>query len=296
MEDSNKKTPSLNSKKFYYRETDSELNYYHLNSTLLKDVFPIDIGYEKHNTQKVFSNKYPYYLMHFVKNGKGSIEFDGIKTDMSRNTLFVIPPDKDITYYTKKDWEYYWINFNGTVVKNILNRVGISDANYYIKFSNNAPLQYFKEAIEALNDKPSQIFTATHCLFALFAALSKQRKSQQPLRESGKTYFSQINEYIYEHLYDPNLSAQNVAEHFFISPCYFSTLFKRNANSSFRENINYERVKKATELLETTNLTVREIAEAVGFTDALYFSKVFKRYRLVSPQEYRKTQNHGPSV
>ena len=52
--------------------------------------------------------------------------------------------------------------------------------------------------------------------------------------------------------------------------------------------MNYERVKKATELMETSNIYIKNIGFAVGFSDPLYFGKVFKKYRLYSPNEYKK--------
>ena len=277
----------LDAKEYYKKQAEGNLGYYHINTTFLKEIFPIDVGYEKHTVTNSFSNKYPYYLLHFVKCGKGRIEFDGVITEFPRNSLFVLPPDKTITYHTVPGWEYYWINFNGTAAKSILNKLGISEQRYSMRFPNNALLHFFREAFAEINNKSAQIFTVTHCLFAIFAQIAKQASHDILVHENKRSYFGEIYDYIHEHLYDVDLNARKTAEHFFISPCYFSTLFKKHANSSFKEYVNYERIKKATELLETTNLIVKQVAEAVGFADPLYFCKVFKRYRLVSPQEYR---------
>ena len=99
--------------------------------------------------------------------------------------------------------------------------------------------------------------------------------------------FDKIFDYINKNLYSKDLKAETVAKAFFVNTCYFSVRFKKNLNVSFKEYLNYERIKKATKLLDDTDLLIKEIADAVGFSDALYFGKVFKKYRLVSPQEYR---------
>lgn len=262
------------------------LEFFHINKTISKDLFPIDVGHELHSEKKVFPNKYPYYLLHFVKRGKGAIEFDGVKTEVTRNTLFVLPPEKSILYYAEKNWEYYWINFNGIAAKNILSQLGFSTEQYFMHLPNASTLQYFKEALSAKNSKHSMVFTVTHCLYAIFANIAEENPSQTQLYES-KDLFTQIYDYIHTHLFEASLSADQIAKRFFISPCYFSTLFKKNINTNFKEYINYERIKKATELLESTDLSVKQIASAVGFQDALYFSKVFKRYRLISPGKFR---------
>ena len=281
-------TPSpRDTKEYYSKQAEGSLGYYHLNSTLLKEIFPIDVGYEKHTMRNSYSNKFPYYLLHFVKSGKGKIEVDGVLSEFPRNTLFVLPPDKAITYHAAAGWEYYWINFNGLAVKNILNKLGITEEHYSIPFADRTPLRYFKQALAEIDSKHSQIFTVTHCLFGIFALIAKQAPQNALPHENKRSYFREIYDYIHEHLYDADLNAAKIAEHFFISSCYFSTLFKKHANSSFKEYVNYERIKKATELLESTNLIIKQVAEAVGFSDPLYFSKVFRRYRLVSPQEYR---------
>ena len=287
MKNTNHPSDLNNSKNFYDKQAGANLKYIHLNSTLLKDIYPIDIGYEKHTVKNVFTNKYPYYLLHFVKSGKGQIEIDGILTDLPKNTLFILPPDKTITYHTHPNWEYYWINFNGTAIKNILNQSGITDYPYKQSFPNNSPLQWFRKALVQETNKISQIFTVTSCLLAILALIVKQTSPDTLPVKTSPTNFDEIYNYIHVHLYDIDLSAKKTAEHFFISECYFSTLFKKNANSSLKEYINYERVKKATQLLETTDMVIKQISNAVGFLDPLYFSKVFKRYRLVSPQQYR---------
>lgn len=278
-----------NNRESYEKVQKGNLDFFHINSTISKDLFPIDVGYELHSEKKVFPNKYPYYLLHFVKRGKGAIEFDGTRTEMTRNTLFILPSEKDIHYFAEKNWEYYWINFNGIAAKNILNRLGFSPEQYFLRFPDSSPLHYFKEALAAKGSKRSQVFTVTHCLYAIFATIAEKSLPQSQMHESGEL-FEQIYDYIHEHLFEVSLSAGEIARRFFVSPCYFSTLFKKNINTNFKEYVNYERIKKATELLESTDLSVKQIAEAVGFQDALYFSKVFKRYRLLSPVEYRLTK------
>ena len=287
MREDNKNIIRTNNRESYYKGQNGDLNFYHINTTLLKDLFPIDVGYELHSEQKNFPNQYPYYLLHFVKRGRGSIVIDGNKTLMTRNTIFILPPDREILYMAKPGWEYFWINFNGIAARNLLTRLGISEERYFLRFPNSKPLKYFQEALEAKQSKRSQVFTVTHCLLAVFALIAEQTPLFPHVPENGKKLFAQIYDYIHEHLYDVNLTAGGIAQHFFISLSYFSILFKKNANTTFKEYLNYERIKKATELLESTDLSIKQVAEAVGFSDPLYFSKVFKRYRLVGPIEYR---------
>lgn len=171
-----------------------------------KTSFPLTWDTSSTAKKKVFPNRYPYYLLHFVKRGRGWIEFDGIRNEMTRNTLFILPSDKDILYSAEKNWEYYWINFNGIAAKNILNRLGFSQEQYFLRFPDSSPLRYFKEALAAKNSKRSQVFTVTHCLYALFATIAEKNSPQIQTHESGEL-FEQIYDYIHEHLFDVSLSA-----------------------------------------------------------------------------------------
>lgn len=75
-----------------------------------------------------------------------------------------------------------------------------------------------------------------------------------------------------------------------MSSFYFSRLFRTSYNQTFLEYLTAYRIDRAVELLQQTDIPVREIAVRVGYTDANYFTKVFKRHLGVTPTEYR---NHN---
>lgn len=281
---------------FYYSENNGNIEFYHINNSVMKDIFPIDVGHEKHLAdEKPVVNRYPYYLLHYVVSGKGYVELDGKTTAIGRGTVFVLPPNKDVVYYPdrKTPWDFCWINFNGLAAKNLLDLLGLGGE----RICTGAPVpsvrKYFFEALAAKDKRASRIFTVTSCLFRIFAEIAEREAPRSAGDFGTASRFEQIFAYVSEHLFDSDLSAKNLAEKFYVNPCYFSTLFKKNVNVSFKEYLNYERIKKATELLETTNLLIKEVANTVGFPDPLYFGKVFRKYRMVSPDEYRKTKITG---
>ncbi|MCD8218667.1 MAG: helix-turn-helix transcriptional regulator, partial [Clostridiales bacterium] len=78
------------------------------------------------------------------------------------------------------------------------------------------------------------------------------------------------------------------AESFFVSPNYFSRLFKRTTGMGCNEYIVSKRIEKACLLLETTNFNTGKIALMVGYNDTNYFSMTFKKHCGVSPTSYRR--------
>lgn len=73
-----------------------------------------------------------------------------------------------------------------------------------------------------------------------------------------------------------------------VSRAYMSREFNREVNMALRDYINLVRIKNAKVLLESSDLTVSEIAYTVGFSDSGYFSAVFKKAVGSSPREYKK--------
>ncbi len=84
--------------------------------------------------------------------------------------------------------------------------------------------------------------------------------------------------YIEEHYAVPTLSVDDVSAHLHISPSYLRTLFKRQTDSSVIAYITKTRMEHALELLRDPSMKNATVAEAIGYTDARYFSYCFKRY------------------
>ena len=92
--------------------------------------------------------------------------------------------------------------------------------------------------------------------------------------------------YIFEHWSSPELSLDSAAKALRFARAYISRVLKENTGVSFRDLLLSVRLQHACILLRTTQLAVRDIAAAVGYLDAQYFSKVFRKHIGVQPTEY----------
>ena len=84
------------------------------------------------------------------------------------------------------------------------------------------------------------------------------------------------------------LSLEDVAQQVYLSPCYFSRLFKQVKGWSFSEYLTQVRMEEARRLLINTDCQISEIASRIGYRDARYFSQVFKRNEGCTPISYRR--------
>lgn len=98
---------------------------------------------------------------------------------------------------------------------------------------------------------------------------------------------SNARHYIDEHLAE-DISVSSIAENLYITPNYFSRLFKRITGEGCNEYIVRKRIEKAKSLLETTSIKTGKIALMVGYRDTNYFSLAFKKHTGKSPTKYRE--------
>ncbi|NDV63101.1 helix-turn-helix domain-containing protein [Puniceicoccales bacterium CK1056] len=116
-----------------------------------------------------------------------------------------------------------------------------------------------------------------------FVLLSKQ-KSKDPddhLIEKATTYLE-------KHIRD-ELTRESVAKAVGISPSHFSRLIREKKGRTFTDLLNQYRIERACSLLVRSSHSLAQIASETGFCDQSYFSKVFRRYKDVTPAKYRET-------
>lgn len=102
-----------------------------------------------------------------------------------------------------------------------------------------------------------------------------------------KMIISKVQKYIINNLHK-RLTLNTVALEFNFSPNYLSQLFTKFSGDGFVEYVSAARIAKAKKMLARGEGHIYEIAQRLGFDNAFYFSKVFKKYESVSPREYLK--------
>ena len=108
---------------------------------------------------------------------------------------------------------------------------------------------------------------------------SRENEEARPIR--------QAKEYILAQYMSP-LTLEEVSGVVGFNPSYFSTFFKKKCGIGFLEYLSEVRVNKAKELLRTTDFSVAEICEKVGYTDTRHFTSIFKKSTGIKPTEFRK--------
>lgn len=107
----------------------------------------------------------------------------------------------------------------------------------------------------------------------------------------GMRTIHRARRYVEEH-YMEKISVTDISDYLGLNASYFSHLFTMETGQHFSEFISEFRISRAIELLTTSDLSVREIAEKVGYSDQRYFSRMFRRVTKRNPTEFRKNSSH----
>lgn len=129
---------------------------------------------------------------------------------------------------------------------------------------------------------PAQLGDILEAFLERFILLSRQRPKDPDdlLIEKATTYLEQ-------HIRE-GLTRESVAKAVGISPSHFSRLIREKKGRTFTDLLNQYRIERACTLLVRSSHTLAEIASETGFCDQSYFSKVFRRYKDMTPATYRE--------
>ena len=122
--------------------------------------------------------------------------------------------------------------------------------------------------------------TRIHSLF------HELNKSSAQIQDNPLPY--KIRNYIDINYCDPNLCLQSLSDAFNITTSYICIIFKKQYQKTINQYINEKRIEKSIEYLDHTDKKIKEISSLIGFPDANYFIKVFKKITGITPKEYRR--------
>ena len=103
---------------------------------------------------------------------------------------------------------------------------------------------------------------------------------------SSNRVIYQVKQYINTHYYE-DLKLQQLAEQVYLSANYLSNIFTKHTGSSLNKYIKEVRLKKAQEILLSTNMKVADVGRRVGYDNTSYFIKKFQEKFGMTPDKYR---------
>lgn len=238
-----------------------------------------------------------YSSLHFVLFGHGTLIAGGEKTTLSRGDVFLLYKNQPYEYYPDSvdPWSYIWVDFDSDHTEALFSGCGLSVQKPYMHVSDLSELMdLLKRFYEAYDASGLQYLNCSAYFILLLNKLIKNAdKSIVPAtREIAK--FRRVREILtyINNNYRMELSVQKIARDNCLSVSRMMALFAEVVGMSPVVYVNRYRVSAACEMLAGSNVTIAEAAAAVGISDQLYFSRVFKKFKGMSPREYRARKIH----
>ena len=140
--------------------------------------------------------------------------------------------------------------------------------------------------------KPTRYSQIYEVFSRITADLDHHMKSegQEEAVEEEVSVITGVKKYIQTHYAEVTLDG--VAEYVHLNPYYLSTFFKQQTGEKFSDYVQRIKMEKARILMEDEKLTIKDVAEAVGYTNPNSFTRAFRQFYQSNPKDYRR-RKHG---
>ena len=221
--------------------------------------------------------RHDFYLM-YVTGGKIDSVCNGKKTTLERGSVICVSPDTSYFYRSSSSSteyiNYSWIHFTGSDAEKTLAACNIP-LNFAFEVDiKESVLSLFEELFfefrtRSEEDDEKAAIILRYILFKIGLSKREEKRADRKLDLSIK--------YIHTHLASP-LSVEELSAMEFLSPSRYREVFRKVTGHSPSEYITLVRLRQACDLLGEGNLSIDETANQVGYTDRLYFQRVFKSH------------------
>jgi len=226
------------------------------------------------------------YRVHYVVQGKGILHTASKDYPIEEGDIFFTFPAFAHAVESTEDLQYMFVSFIGARGNTLMEqyRIRKTDPVYPGYPEAKAVWEHFFAISSTSN---LDIISESVLLYTL--ALIAGRTNKEEISTSQSNILL-IKHYIDNNYADANLTLEHISRHFSYNSRYISSAFKKQLQLSIPQYITAVRLQNACALLERNNTCIKDVALKCGFSDSLYFSKVFKKEMRMSPKAFLAQQ------
>lgn len=262
---------------------------------LTKDIYHVSCGVERcRKGKRVDLKARAGYHLHAVVNGCGKITVNGKTTDVHSGQLFLLKPGEVVIYEADSEnpWSYCWVTFDGTMAPEFMDLAGFTEGVNIV--NSNIGTEVFLNLVQRMMDFSEMNYSCdlmrmgimTEYIARAIESYNKEKRVKKKYREYSQENYVSYAVSLIESNYGM-LQVEDIAKAIGIHRSHLASIFKKQMGVSPQEYLLGYRIKKACSLLRETQLPIQEIAAMVGYDNPLTFSKIFKKFKGLSPRDYR---------
>lgn len=236
-------------------------------------------------------------VFHYVKYGYGYVEYGypRKRVKLGKGDAFVAFSNLDMKYYPDKSnpWSYIWASVAGDNVDELLRLCGITREKPHSRPADPAKTaELMNETVENFDFvSKNNLKSTAYLMLALAEFITSGNSAGNNVKQSKQLQRFEIAKIFVNANYRLPLTVADVAENVCVSSSYLMSLFSKYAGMTLTEYLNYVRISKACALIyENEKTSLSGVSAAVGYSDPLYFSRVFKKIVGVCPREYSRAR------
>ena len=267
--------------------------YYAKSPLLSSDIYPMQYGEQQCDKGYAFDPAVRnFYLIHYVYKGQGELHINSKTYRIHAGQFFLIYP-KQMAYYKadeKNPWMYRWIEFDGSFSEQLLTVAGFSRDNHVL--NDESDVGTLLKNIIDLGWTDFETIMGHFWFFLSALTKGKRVKNDENIAE---TYISNAKKYIKSNLHK-KITVTEIAQFLNIDRSHLSRIFKNICNISTQQYILSLKMEMASQSLKKSSMSIKEVANSVGYDNQMEFSKVFKKHFHVTPTQWREKDAYQQSI
>lgn len=269
------------------------------NHTLCEDLYPMGFGYYKQaSSHEMLRRTHDDYLMIYCLDGRGELIAENHTTIIQAGDLIILPRGVAHEYRAsqKSPWTIYWVHFSGKKAQEFIDYLAVDTKSHTVNLGVHARLV---TDFESLLESGQTSYNLTAFIHAsnLMRQLLTQVAQLQPLakQQASESFnLDHIHSLMQASVHE-QLDLDTLAESVSLSKFHFIKKYKDLTGTTPINHFIHLKIEKACYLLDATTKPISEISFAVGYEDAYYFSRIFKKVMGISPSHYRRLRTGSAS-
>ena len=264
---------------------------------LTKECYPTAMGfYPEAQDHRMQRQRHDDNLLIYCVAGRGHAETDGWHGAISAGEILLLPQGRAHRYEANEDkpWSIYWVHFQGGSSAIFNHYLGGSEETEPLIKVGVAPqlIAHFRNlmAVHRTGYNTTAFINAANQLRHLLTHIALEMVEE---RASNQHSFNleEVQSFMLEHI-GQQLDLETLAAAAKLSKFHFTAKYKAlTGYSPIRHFLNMK-MEHACQLLDTSSLSVKGVAAALGYDDQLYFSRLFSKTVGLSPRAYRRSVRH----
>ncbi|WP_459272727.1 AraC family transcriptional regulator [Arthrobacter sp. MDT1-65] len=245
--------------------------------------FPTATGHGRHRPRGA-----PETIVMLCTAGSGWVEVAGVRMRVAKSTAVVLPGNTGLPHAYGADeddpWTIWWCHVRGTDVPELIAEAGVTPDRPLIGLiAVDRLTAVLDEIISALerDQSPARLIATAGMAWRLLTSLAVDRRSP----EQG-TPLEQAMRFLEERI-DGAIRVPHLAAVVGVSSSQLSKLFREATGGGVLAHHLALKMARARRLLDTTELSVKQVGQEIGMSDQFYFSRQFSRLHGSSPSAYR---------